>query len=199
MKVTLKTLFFGAEDDDGADDVLDGEGGNLDALEDGIKEQLPKVPFKAIRDELRNKILEVLDVGLEAVLGASWTKYQGIQEYADPEEHPPEETALAPLADHTIESSHSPHVDLVIKDAVLATIQLDIELAITLEGVLLKIQGGRILSLEAGSGQVSGSLTCTLNVKDVEKELMSVEKETPRLELPVAVPLGDGIAIPSLK
>lgn len=196
--VTLKQIFFSGTGETATGDAGDGQdvlNDNLTTLEGDIKEQLPKVPFKTIRKELMVKLGEVLSVGLEEILGSAWTKYRGIREYADLEKHPPGETVLLPLADHKIESAHSPHVDLMVRNVLLGSIGLDIALVLTLESVVLKLQGGKIRSIQAGSCQASGSLSCAVRTKNVEKELLGVEQETPKLDLAVAIPLGDGIEI----
>ena len=87
--LTLHHLFFsGAEDGDGEEGILDDRDDSMAGLKDDIEEQLSEVPFKTIQKELMAKLGEVLDVGLEEVLGPAWTKSKAIQEYADPEKHP---------------------------------------------------------------------------------------------------------------
>ncbi len=188
---TLNSLFFsGAEGG-----VADSDASLID-LKGEIEQQLPKISFKSVRKELDAKIGEVLNTGIDDVLIAAWKKYRGFQDYADPQKHPPEETILVPLAKHTIQSAHRPHVDLKIKDMQIGSVQLDVRLALELEGVVLKVQAGRILDVRAGSCKASGSLKCSVESKVGAKELLSLEKETPKFQLRGAIPLGDGIAIP---
>ena len=187
---TLNSLFFAK------DAALDDDSGALVGLRSEIEEQMPKVSYKAVQKEMNAKIGEVLNTGIDDVLIASWKKYRGFQEYADPEKHPPGETVLVPLAEHSIQSSHSPHVDLMVRNVELGSVHLDVELAIQLEGVLLKIQDGKILAVRAGSCQVSGSLSCSVHTKAGSRELLSLERESPKFQLAGAVSLGSGIVIP---
>ncbi len=188
---SLKNLFFSEKDKGGA-----LEGASLGDLESDIKEQLPKVSLGAVQEEMSAKIGEVLDVGLGDVMAAAWEKVGALREYADPDEHPPEETVLLPLAAHTIESEHEPSVELKIKDMVICTIQLEVALELALEGVVLKVQGGKIREIQAGSCQASGSLACSLETKLGTREVLNLEKETPQFQLRGAIPLGAGIEIP---
>jgi len=176
--------------------ALDKDHAALAGLQSEIKKQMPKVSYKAVQKEMNAKIGEVLDTGIDDVLAAAWKKYKGFQEYADQELHPPGETVLVPLAAHTIQSAHSPHIDLMIRKVTLGSVHLDVELALQLEGVLLKVQDGKILDVRAGSCQAFGSLKCSVHTKAGEKELLSLEKETPKFQLAGAVSLGSGITIP---
>lgn len=199
--LTLNNLFFGKATDEAgeaAEPILDGEGESLAALKGELKQQLPKVSFKAVEKEIAAKIGEVLDLGFSEVLLSGWKKYQGFQAYADPAQHPPEETILVPLAEHTIQSSHSPRVDVMIKNVLIGSIALEVQLSLALEGVVLKIQAGKILDIRAGTCQAAGSLQATLTSKVGNKELLSLDKQTPKLQLAGAIQLGDGVAIPRL-
>ncbi len=190
--LSIKNLFFSDQEEGG--DVL--EGGSLVDLESDIKSQLPKVSLGSVQKEMGAKIGEVLNVGLDEVLASAWKKYKGLQEYTDPAKHPPEETALVPLAKHAIKSAHKPHVDLKIKDVLIGSIQLEVKLALSVEGIVLKVQDGKIHDVRAGSCKASGSLKCSLKSKAGAKELLDLKKETPKFELRGAIRLGDGIAIP---
>lgn len=196
--LTLKELFFSQQGSTGdvVGENLEADDELLVALESDIKEQLPKLSWKMVQKEMSAKIGEVLNVGLGDVLAAAWGKVQELQEYADPEQHPPDEVVLVPLAPHTIESSHSPHVDLLIKKITIGSLHLDVALKVELEGVVLQIQGGRIREVRAGSGHASGQLQCRVESRVGTKEILSLERETPKLELEHGWKLGeDGISI----
>ncbi len=201
-ELTLNNLFFPTDPDAGGDALAEsirGQGAeSLVALKGELKQQLPKLSFKVVEKEITAKIGEVLDVGFQELLVSGWKKYQEFQAYADPELHPPEETILVPLAEHTIQSAHQPRVDLMVKDFLLGSIGLDVQLSLALEGVVLKIQGGKILEIRAGSCQAAGSLKATLTSKVGEKELLALDRETPQFQLGEALKLGSGVAIPRL-
>lgn len=196
---TLHSLFFAdgteAVGDDVAKDAVGTDAALID-LQGEIEQQLPELSANAVREELNAKIGEVLGTGIDEVLVASWRKFQDFQEYADPAKHPPEETILVPLAEHTIRSSHHPHVDLMVKNVTIGSVHLVVELALALEGVVLKIQGGKIRDVRGGSCRASGTLLCSVETRLGAKELLNVEKETRKFELRGAIRLGDGIAIP---
>lgn len=198
-ELTLNSLFFPTVSDDAAGATTESVLGQADrvfvALKGELGQHLPKFSQKALAEEIITKIGEALDVGLDELFASGWKKYEEIQVYADPALHPPEETILVPLADHTVQSSHNPRVELRIKDMLIGSISLDVQLALALEGVVLKIQAGRIREIRAGSGRAAGKLEIVLTSKVGEKSLLSLDKETPKFELQ-GFDLGDGVAIP---
>jgi len=197
--LSLAKLFFSKARGTGGQlqENLDPQDVHLVALKSDIAEHLPELSWKRVEKELDTKLGEVLNVGLDEVMLAAWKKYRGLCEYADSTRHPPEEAILVPLARHTVSSIHRPHVDLLIKDVSLGSLCLDIRLALALEGVVLKVQGGKIRDVCAGSCQVSGTLQCTIRSRVGSKEILSLKKGTRKLRLPGAVHLAHGVAIPA--
>lgn len=176
---------------------LDPEDPALIAIKNDIEEHLPRLSWKMVEKELETKIGEVLHIGLDDVLLAGWKKYRGLCEYADAGKHPPEETTLVPLARHLVRSAHRPHIDLLIREARVGGLVLDVQLALALEGVVLKVRGGRVWDVTAGSCQASGTLKCLLESRVGSKEILVLKKESPQLRLPGAFHLEGGMAIPA--
>ncbi len=197
-ELSLNQLFFPENGDEPTANLINNveEGDSvLEALRRDLKKQLPKLSFATVAEEMEAVIGQALDVGLEEVFGSAWTKYKGFQDYADPEKYPPEEIILVPLATHTVQSSHAPHVDLLVKNVEIGSIRLEVELTLEMEAVVLKVQGGRIREIRSGSCQASGSLKCSLASRIGTRDLLSLERKTPKFEL-AAFDLGVGIEIP---
>jgi hypothetical protein len=157
-----------------------------------IKERvahLPGLEWKLVAKELHAKVDEALDINLAQVIASAWKKYRLLQQYRDPRKHPADETILVPLAEHTIESVHRPHVDVLVNETRVARVEFEIRLALALEGVVLTVLGGRIRAIGAGRCRAQGSLKCM--------GLTVVERQAGGFELPGAIDLGDGIEIPA--
>lgn len=194
--LTLHSFFF----PDGAGDLLaaDGDTDPWEELKSGLKKELPKVAWKVVGREIKAKIVEVLGVRVNKVLGLGWQRVQTLQEYRDPERHPDGETALVPLVEHTIESHHHPHVDVVVRDYELGSVNLDVSLKLHLEGVLLKIESGRIRETCGGSCNADGDLKATVTTKLGSRDLFAFHREMPSFELGRLFDFGDGIEIPDM-
>jgi hypothetical protein len=195
---TLGSLFLSSTENAAGElgEGMDPKDNCLIAIQSDLKKQVPNLSWQAVEGEIGAKMAEVLNVGLDEVLLAGWQKYRGLQEYADPQKHPPEETSLVPLGKHTIRSSHRPRVDLLIGEVAIGGLRLDVQLALELEGIVLKVHHGKIWDLCAGSCQASGTLKCSLDSRVGTKDLLVLKRQTPKLPLSGTVHLADGLAIP---
>ncbi len=144
--------------------------------------------------QIRQKIVESLDFGMaEHILGPAWKKLEVLQQYRNPDEFPPEETVLVPIAEHTVTSAHSPHVEIRLKQVQVGRLDLSVELVLELKGVLLEVQGGVIRRVQAGSCQGRGRLACRFR----DKEVWKVERSSGKIDFAGGLPLGNGIPIPA--
>jgi hypothetical protein len=151
--------------------------------------KLPGIEWGPVAKEIEAKIGDVLDVDIVSVLLGGWKKYRQLQQYRDPAKYPPEETILLSLTEHSIASSHHPKIEILAGEVPVGTLEFTITLALKLEGVVLKVRGGKIREIAAGRCRGKGSLECA--------GVTLLEKETDSVELPGRVGLGDGIDIPA--
>ena len=150
--------------------------------------KLPGIEWGPVGKEIEAKIGEVLDVDIVGILLGGWKKYRQLKQYRDPKKYPPDETILVSLTEHTIASSHHPKIEILAEQVLLSRLELTITLSLKLEGILLKVRGGRIREICSGRCLGKGTLECA--------GVAILEKETPRFELPGRIDLGDGIEIP---
>jgi hypothetical protein len=159
----------------------------------GLKEELARksklIQWNVVRDILFDKTVEMLDIPLRTFLVPAWKKYQEILEFADAKKYPPNETELVSLAEHTIKVVHHPYLQVTYRGVALTnaefTFTLEAELA--LQGVILKIKDGKILSIRAGAVKGSGELLL--------EEQSIIKKDFGSYELPGSIDLGDGISM----
>jgi hypothetical protein len=151
--------------------------------------KLPGIQWGPVAQEIEAKIGEILDVNILGVLVGGWKKYRQLQEYRDTTKHPPEETILLSLTEHSISSSHHPKIEILAAEAPVGTLEFTVTLALKLEGVVLKVRGGKIREICAGRCRGKGTLACA--------GVPLLEKETERFELPGRIGLGEGIEIPA--
>ena len=85
--------------------------------------------------------------------GFSWrpgTRRGSCARTSDPAKYPPEDVVVVPLTKHKVESKHHPYLELSVDGKALGRLPFEIDLALTLEGVELTIQGGRIIEDQDG-------------------------------------------------
>ncbi len=149
---------------------------------------LPAEIKDSVAKEVSGQLETLLDIRLVDIILGGWAKYDALRDYADPAKHPPEEICLVPLAKHEIKSLHEPYVEILMNEKAVGRIPFRIELALVLEGVLLKVQGGRIWALQAGRCRARGRVSCG-------KKIL-VERKTEPFDLPGTLAFPKGVAIP---
>jgi hypothetical protein len=149
---------------------------------------LPEIAWSTAADTVADAILAALDVKLTDILAGAWSTLRELQDYADPARHPAEETALVPLARHKLRSTHHPSIEVMLGEDVIAKLEFTVALTLSLEGIVLKVRGGRIREIASGSYAGTGSLKLA--------DAVLVERQTPSYIIPGSISLGDGIPIP---
>ena len=151
--------------------------------------KLPGIEWSVVGKEIEAKIGDVLDVDIMGVLLGGWKKYRQLQQYRDTTKYPPEETILLSLTEHSIASSHHPKIEILAGEIPVGSLEFTITLALKLEGVVLKVRGGKIREISAGRCRGKGTLECA--------GVALLQKETDAYDLPGRVSLGEGIDIPA--
>lgn len=158
-----------------------------------LREQLTKkwrlIQWGAVRDVLFDKAVEMLDIPLLTFLLPAWKKYRDIMEFADSQKYPPNETELVSLAEHTIKVEHHPYLQVTYRGAEIPRARLEFTLKadLILHGIILRIQGGKIIAIQGGA--LSGSGELLLETESI------IKKQFGSYELPGRVDLKDGILL----
>lgn len=91
------------------------------------------------------------------------------------------------MAEHTIKSEHKPYIEILINDKSVGKIDFNINISLTLKGIILKIRDGKIQEIQTGSCKGKGTIKC--------ENFVILEKETESISLPGSINLGEGIPI----
>ncbi len=137
--------------------------------------------------ELEERVKELLDFSFVDVLAQALKKYAALQKYTDKEKYPPNKVVLAPLGVHEIKSVHHPYLEVLVDDHVLGKIVFDLVITLRLEGLILKIQDGKIR--EVRTGKCAGKGVFKL------KDLVIFQKESREIPLPGVVSFEKGLPI----
>ncbi|PYR97158.1 MAG: hypothetical protein DMG16_25615 [Acidobacteria bacterium] len=191
--LTMKDLF----EVQSAKDVTEGMGTaqELEASQGAtaLKEEVAKksrlIQWSAVQDVLVEKTLEAVDIPVLTFLLPAWKKYRDIVEFVDLEKHPANEVNLVSLAQHRVKVEHHPYLQVTYRGVEIPKAKLEFALTgdLTLEGVILKIQNGKIKAIQGGAMKWSGELL--LENRSVLK------KESKSYALTGKVDLGEGIPL----
>ncbi len=159
------------------------------ARTEDAREAIEKSPAGAKLKEAVGKLPGIEWGPVAKEIEGGWKKYRQLQQYRDTTKYPPEETILLSLTEHSIASSHHPKIEILAGEVPVGSLEFTITLALKLEGVVLKVRGGKIREISAGRCRGKGSLECA--------GVALLQKETDPFDLPGRISLGEGIEIPA--
>ncbi|OBG24591.1 hypothetical protein A5764_09305 [Mycobacterium sp. 852002-51057_SCH5723018] len=146
----------------------------------------PQSLIGAARHEIASATSGFMSANLADVAAAGWKKYDALKNAARRTRDDPHAKELIALTTHKIASSHHPHVDLYVDDKRLATIEIGLEIALNITGVIAAVQQGRLTEIQSGSCTLTGSLA----VQEIE-----MIKRQRKFDLYGAFRLGHGVPL----
>ncbi len=162
-------------------------GSTMADLKDTISTAARGVGWTAAFDEIKKSVEPLLDVEIPALLAAAWNKCRLLSKYLDRDRYPPDKTVMLPLAEHTVKSEHRPVIEIYLNEHLLGKVNFLVTVSLVLEGLTLKIRGGRIVEILTGSCTGKGTISC--------EDCLLVERATAPFALPGSIKLGDGIPV----
>ena len=149
--------------------------------------QFPTLDWGGTAKQVVCEMAKVFDVSLTDILVRTWNNLRILHKYRNRENYPPGDTIFLHFHEHTLKSEHKPSVEVLINGAVFMKIPFHIILALTLKGLILKIQDARIKEITPISCEGKGTVKCW--------DLVMMEKKTQAISLLGAFDLGEGIPI----
>lgn len=163
-------------------------------LKQKIAQENPGVTFpESFYNDLFGMMLEklgdLLDIDLlKGVFIPAWRQHPDLQEYRDRDKHPPEETALVPLVEHSITTSHTPTIEPTLAGRSLGEIEFEVEGEFLIKGAILEVRDAKIMKVRFGGIDGTGTLGLA-GVSFLEKS--GNLDISGNLDLQEAVPIGD--------
>ena len=119
---------------------------------------------ESIAEEIIGKIARLCDVDVIELLAEAWNKEREIKESMEKSLRTSGETDFVSLLEHTVKSAW-PFVIEIIVTPLSYKIRVDLNTALTLKGVKLKIEAGRITELISGS--IGGKITISIESAEI--------------------------------
>ena len=114
------------------------------------RSKLSEVARKVARREIRRAIVELLDVKLSAVVLRAWQRHGALLTAAERTSNGGGREVVL-LADHTVTSKHSPHVELAIDGVEIGRVTSNISMSLQLIGVNAVVERGELVGIEGGT------------------------------------------------
>jgi len=144
--------------------------------------EIKTIKWPAAMPDLTSKVAELFNVELPDLFVSSWKKAKEVQEALEESRKSPEEVIVLDLAEHEIANEYHPYIEIRIAGMPLPKkIEFKVQLVTALKGINLKIHGGTITEIQAGS--------CDFEGKIKYQDLTIAEKKVGPLEL-----LGVGVS-----
>jgi len=159
----------------------------MSSLKEVVSKEAKEISWPAAFNEIIKNIGDLLNIGIPNIMVMAWNKYRILLKYLDSEKYSPDETFLVPLAEHTIKSEHRPYIEILVNEKQVGKIEFNIDISLTLKGIILKIRDGRIKEILTGTCKGKGTIRYG--------NLVITEKETGSFTLPGSIELGNGIPI----
>jgi hypothetical protein len=140
----------------------------------------------AVGDQIAAVAHGLLDLDLGGIVLQGWGKFADLLEAARNTVEPPGSSAVVELASHEITSEHEPTVELLVDGVPLVNLEFELALAFAVTGVVTTVQDGRLVRVNSGTCEVSGSLSAQ------GKQLV---ERSGHFNLPGIVHLGSGVPL----
>ena len=133
-------------------------GPEANQIKAALAKAAPGLPLDAVLDGIGKAVRDALDVPVTDILVGAWQRARELRAALETTTKSPHATVLVPLVGHTISSEHRPYVDVLVEGVALARLVFPVKVEFRLEGVVLRVSGGRITEILAGSVKAKGSL-----------------------------------------
>ncbi|MEA5419613.1 hypothetical protein VB712_10300 [Spirulina sp. CCNP1310] len=149
--------------------------------------KLPPSFYQDLLNLILDKVEELVDIDLPRDIWAkAWSVHQALQEFTDPEKHPPDSPDFLPLLEHTLTTQHEPAIEPKIFGRALGRFALQANADFLINGALLEIENAKITKISLSD--VKGNLSLTFFGKPL------LEK-TAELKIPGVFTLENGVLI----
>jgi len=186
--ITLNTL-FGMPDQGVSQKMLTMgiEQADLDSMK-ALVSAIQGWTWAGFEQKIFQGFSNLLNIDLFDLITATWNQYQVLAEYAQ-KSKAEGQTDSVELIDHTMTIELHPYLEIHVAGIPKPKlINVDVSLDLTLKGLKLNLENGRIKSVEAGSCEGEAEI-------QINKVLFPKKPSFGPIDLPGKINLGDGIAI----
>ena len=160
---------------------------NMSQLKEKITKKVGTIHLPSVLREAMKNTDKLLEIKIADIMICAWKKEGILNKYVGTQKYAPEEVVMIPLLKHTVKSVHKPYIEVLVNDEPVGKINFTVDLALILEGITLKVKGGRIVEILTGSCIGRGTIKC--------EDVVILEKKTKSFRLPGSIPFGAGLDI----
>ncbi len=145
------------------------------------------IPWSRVQSEIAGQISAVLNSGVLDTWACAWKKYQTLKADVEESRKSPGALVLSSLAEHSIESTLHPYVDIFLGTAKIERITFDVSVTTHIKGLILGLTNGCLVSLQLGECNWTGSIAF--------RGISLIERQLTALDIPGQIKLKRGISL----
>jgi len=185
-ELTIRDLF--ALPLDSAPELASGlEAKDFGAINKKLAALSEPIPWSRVQSEIAGQISAVLNTGLLDAWACAWKKYHDVKADVEESRKSPDAIVLSRLAEHSIDSTLHPYVEIFLGPTKLDKIIFDVTLTTDIKGLILGLKDGRIISLQLAQCEWTGSIAV--------KGVTLIERRLTKLDFPGRITLKRGIPL----
>jgi hypothetical protein len=156
-------------------------------LKQKISQRIFGTPWGPTLKSITENALLIFDVSIPEILITAWNKYEILSECTDKNKYPPWKKWDVELISHTVKSVHRPRLEITVNGVNAYEIEFELELALAIHGVILKVQNAKVKEISAGNCRGELRVRC--------EECLIIERATRTFEFLKPISFGKGIPI----
>jgi len=123
---------------------------------------------------LGERVFDLLDLNVVDILLAGWKTHQEVRDQLRATAQDPSRTVVVSLARHTLDSTHTPSIELRAHGRTILDLSFPIELAFEIEAAELTLRGGAVREARPGTVTVRGTVRLE-GTAILERELAPID------------------------
>jgi hypothetical protein len=186
--LTLKDLFTlppGSLSDPELAAGVDAE--DFRALRKQLAAQPGPIAWSLVQSEMAEVLSATLNDSMLSMWARAWAKYQRLMDDVERSRKSPDAVILSPLAEHSVDSTLHPYLEIFWGPKKIQKISFDVTLTTRFKGLILGLRKAQIMSLQLGECDWTG----TIRIKDVTL----FRRELRTLTLPGRIELRRGVSL----
>jgi len=147
------------------------------ALKMYIKANKRRTKGAVLYKEILAKINDLLDIKLDKILKNTWGSAKDLQATLKLSNESPDKIFYASLAKHSVTSTHSPSIQIIVAEKKIFEFEFDINLGLQLDDVVLRILSGRIQGIKSGFVSAVGEIEFeNITLLEIESKSFTLRK-----------------------
>lgn len=116
------------------------------------------VAWNGMRTDIAKTMIAALDTKVISCWVSAWQKCREVREKAEKSRTSPATPISCTLIEHSIESTLQPYVGIYLGTKLLQKVDFDVALETEIDGLILNMKAGSLISLQVGQCEWSGSI-----------------------------------------